>query len=309
MLTAAPVATKPNAPLGTMANPYFTPAKGLVTREPEATDEAAPAPAVVPNPATNAGAPPVSKLEAANQARKAGNNRLAGILYKRIVTTAALDRGQRDAAQKALDEMKGEALKRLAVIEKQLNVEQARRPSRKLKPIYADVSPEDQELILGAFDNLEGLAREYQGVPETGKLLTKRLQELREEPRFAAALREPRAAMFLAQGNTYEKAKQPCCAMLCYEEAALSLPAASARQAGERLAELRRDPDLVAAANRCRTLRACHELYARARGWQKTRDGASQARLLYEQVLATAPAGSKVTVAARERLRQLPQAQ
>jgi len=100
-----------------------------------------------------------------------------------------------------------------------------------------------------------------------------------------------------------EEKGQVCCAFLLYEVAVRKLPAPSARAAEQRLAQLRTDPQQVAAAEACRSLQWCHQQYRTAE--RVARVSPQRARELFEQIVERAPADSPVHAAARAEVARL----
>ena len=214
------------------------------------------------------------------QARQEGKMRLAATLYMRVALTVPHDKNHA-AAKKALGEMADEGRKAMKAAE--------------------DLLTEGK--TVEAFERLDYLKWAYEDVPRVNHEIAERVNKLHGDPRYQAALNEPQAAKLLADGRKHEHDNEACCAYLNYEAATELLPAASAKQAAERLAELKKDPEVVAAAEECRCLRKCHHTFHTAELLKKSVP--NRAEELFKQILAESPRDSEVHRCAAEELAKL----
>lgn len=67
-------------------------------------------------------------------------------------------------------------------------------------------------------------------------------------------LNESKARELWEVAQQHEEAEAPCCAFWAYRDAAKLAPAPSAERAGQRLAQMQQDPQIVASAEACRQL-------------------------------------------------------
>ncbi|MGE0536690.1 MAG: hypothetical protein AB7O68_17095 [Pirellulales bacterium] len=157
--------------------------------------------------------------------------------------------------------------------------------------------------VASCFDEFDKLLWEYDDVPRVGRELRARLNKLRRSPQYALVLNEPEAARLWQLAQKHEKEQQSCCAFLVYEQAIKLTPAPSAEKARKRLTALKQDQQQVAAAERCRHLRACHKTFERAE--RLTKVAPDKAKELLAEVVASAPNDSELYRVARERLHTL----
>ena len=160
-----------------------------------------------------------------------------------------------------------------------------------------------QPSVEEAFLQYDKLARQYEEVPAIALELRRHVARLRQQPKYAAVLDEPEARELWNSGQNHEKTGEACCAFWAYESAARLEPAPSAILASARLAEMKRDPGTVAAAQTCRQIRECHHVYLRAERLIETRP--SKARAMFAEILLNAPADSEVRRLARQRVAEL----
>ena len=153
------------------------------------------------------------------------------------------------------------------------------------------------------FDEFDKLLFAYDDVPRVGRELRSRLNKLRRSAQYALVLNEPEAARLWQLGQKHEKDDQTCCAFLVYEQAVKLAPAPSAELAQKRLSALKQDQAQVAAAERCRHLRACHKTFERAERLAKV--APAKAKELLAEVVTSAPTDSELYRVARERLHTL----
>ena len=153
---------------------------------------------------------------------------------------------------------------------------------------------------LAKFDEL---AKQYERVPQAGREIRVALAKHKKHSSVQAALREPDARKLWEDAQELEQQGHLCCAFLLYEEAVRELPAPSAVAAQRRLAQLKLDPQNIADAEACRNLQWCHERYRLAE--RVARVEPQQARELFEQIVARAPADSKIYDEAREQITRL----
>ncbi|HEV3345178.1 MAG TPA: hypothetical protein VG125_32675, partial [Pirellulales bacterium] len=170
----------------------------------------------------------------AAQARKEGKPRLAATLYLRVALSRPRDKN--NAAARA-------ALKEMAI--------EGRAEMQKGDELLA------QNEIVEGFEKLDYLAWAYEDVPGFDHEIKDHVQRLHQESRYQAVLNEKPAADLLAQAQKQEQDDQRCCAYLTYEQAAQLVPAPSALAAAERFEAMQKDPEIVAEAKECQTLREC----------------------------------------------------
>lgn len=171
-------------------------------------------------------------------------------------------------------------------------------------PPATGAKPDDPNaVVLSCFDEFDKLLWAYDDVPRIGRELRSRLVKLRRSPQYALVLNEPEAARLWQLGQKHEKDDQTCCAFLVYEQAVKLSPAPSAELAQKRLTSLKRDKTQVAAAERCRHLRACHKTFERAERLAKV--APDKAKQLLGEVVTSAPTDSELYRVARERLHTL----
>jgi hypothetical protein len=154
-----------------------------------------------------------------------------------------------------------------------------------------------------AFLQYDKLARQYEGVPAIALELRRHVTRLRQQPEYAAVLDEPEARELWNSGQEHERTGEACCAFWAYESAARLEPAPSAVLASVRLAEMKRDPGTVAAAQTCRQIRECHHMYLRAERLIESRP--TKAREMFAEILVNAPADSEVRRLATQRVAEL----
>lgn len=224
----------------------------------------------------------VQRMKYAAQARKDGKMRLAATLYMRVALSRPRDK-HHDEAKRALASMADEGRKAMKAGDGLL----------------------DEGKITEGFERLDYLNWAYEDVPVFNHEIAAHVAKLHRQPEYQAALNEPEAAKLLAQGRKHEQDDEACCAFLSYEQAVELLPAGSAKQAAERLAEMKKDPEIVASAEECRLLRECHHTFHRAELLKKSTP--NRAEELFKQILAEAPADSEVHRCAAEEVARLHQ--
>jgi len=157
--------------------------------------------------------------------------------------------------------------------------------------------------IESAFREYENLSRKYAYVPAAGDKIAFHVKKQRQVPEFSEVLNEPEAIALLGMARQHESQNQLCCAYLAYESAVRLVPAPSAVQAGQRLAQLRKDPDVVASAEACSELQWCHKTFRHAETLAEV--SPKRARELFSKIVRRAPSDTQVHRAARKRLQQL----
>lgn len=222
-----------------------------------------------------------ARFDSAEEARKAGNIRLASMLYLRVTSL----RPETPHTKPAKD-----ALKELAALG---------RPQL----VTAELKLEEGDVV-EALNLYSDLAREFEFVPTVGDEAKSRIATLEHRREYAAVIKEEEAKQLWEVGRELEANGELCCAYLLYERASELRPAVSARRSAERMQKLiLADASLRAAVERCRSVRECHELYRKAELLAKS--APMQARELLQQILDKAPPESEVHVAARQRLLSL----
>ncbi len=235
-----------------------------------------------------------ARLEIADKARQENDIETACRIYL-SVAGSRLQTPAKQLAQQRLADLQQEARGKLDEVESRLAE-------------LGDHSPSDQnegaaDQLRQAIDQFEALARLYQRVPKIGREMRNALSKRMRDPAVRAVTLEPEAERLWQVGQQLEAEGQSCCAFQVYEEGARLLPAPSGLLAADRLAEMNGDATLVAAAEACRNLQWCHKTFDLAQ--QVARVKPERARELFEQVVARAPADSKVHVAARQQIADL----
>lgn len=222
----------------------------------------------------------VQRMKYAAKARQEGNTRLAAMFYERVALTRPRDKNH-DAAKKALAEM----------------AEEGRRNMKAADQLLAEGK------VTEAFEKLDEMKSSYENVPRFNHEIAEHVDKLHADKRYKAVLNEPQAAKLLAEGRKHEQDNEACCAYLNYEQAAELLPAASAKQAAERLAEMKKDPEVVASAEECRSIQKCHHTFHKAELLKKSVP--NRAEELFKEILAEAPRDSEVYRCAAEEVAKL----
>ena len=118
------------------------------------------------------------------------------------------------------------------------------------------------------------------------------MEKLRRQPEYASVLNELAAKSLWELGQEHERDDQLCCAYWVYKRAAELTPAPSAVLAKNRFAELDKDPQVVASAEKCRTLQWCHQAYLRADRLLELKP--ERATELFAEIVSRAPKDSEV---------------
>lgn len=222
-----------------------------------------------------------ARYESAEDARQAGNIRLASMLYLRITSLRPATK-HTQPAKEALNELAG--LGRPKLVEAELLL--------------------DKGDVVKALDVYSQTAHEFEFVPTIGDEAKNRIQRLQHQREYAAVIKEEEAGRMWEVGRELEADGELCCAYLIYERSAELRPAVSARRSAERMKKLLSDdPQLKTSIERCRNVRESHELYRKAELLAKT--APDRAREMLEQILDKAPPDSEVHVAARRRITSL----
>lgn len=219
------------------------------------------------------------RMKYADQARKDGKPRLAATLYLRV----ALTRKDKHAGEAKA------ALKQMAA--------EGRAEMNKADELLAQGKTEE------AFDKLDYLAWAYEEVPQFNEEIKNHVGRLHNEPRYQTVINEKPAAFLLAQAQEQEKDDARCCAFWIYEEAAKLVPAPSAVKAQERYEAMTKDPEIVAEAEECKTLRECDKTLHQAELLKKSLP--DKAELLFKEVIAKAPRDSDIHREAAQQLAKL----
>lgn len=220
------------------------------------------------------------RMTYAAAARKDGKMRLAATLYMRVALSRPKDK-HHDEAKKALASMADEGRKAMKASDELLQ----------------------QDKVIEAFEKLDYLKWAYEEVPVFNHEIERHVNKLHRDPHYQAVLNEPQAAELLAAGRKHEQEDEACCAFLIYEQAEELLPAPSAKQAAERLTALKQNPETVAAAEECRTVRKCLDTFHRAELVKKALP--NRAEELFKEIITEAPRDSEVRRCAAEELAKL----
>jgi hypothetical protein len=216
----------------------------------------------------------------AAQARKEGKPRLAATLYLRVALARPKDKNN-GAAKAALKDMAREG----------------RAEMQKGDELLA------QNEIIEGFEKLDYLAWAYEDVPEFNREIKAHVEKLHGDSRYQAILNEKPAADLLAEAQKQEQEEQRCCAYWTYEQAAQLVPAPSAIAAAERFEAMQKDPEIVAEAKECQTLRECHQKFHTAQVIEKKLP--EQAQSLFKEIIEKSPHDSEVYRCAKEELTRL----
>lgn len=244
-----------------------------------------------------------ARLDAADQAYKSGDLIVASRMYvslagSRQKTAASVE------ARKRLDRLAAEASQEIEKMDGELD---ATRETISPGELLSLGLPEgDQpagrwaELVKVTFEGYEKLADDYGGVPAVGREIKSHMAQQRRRPEIAGVLDEPQAATLLELARKHEQEDHACCAYWVYKQAARLAPAPSAKLAQERFDQMQQDPQVVAAAEKCRQLQECHRIYNRAKMLAEARPG--RAKELLAQIVDRAPPDSEVYRAAQEEI-------
>jgi hypothetical protein len=220
------------------------------------------------------------RMKYADQARKEGKPRLAATLYLRVALAKPRDKNN-GVAKKALKDMATEG----------------RAEMQKGDELLA------QGQIVEAFEKLDYLAWAYEDVPVFNHEIRDHVDKLHHDSHYQAVLNEKPAADLLTQGQKQEQEDERCCAYWTYEEAAKLVPAPSALEAATRFEAMKKDPEIVAAAEECLLLRECHQKFHSAELFEKSLP--DKARTLFKEIVEKSPHDSEVYRCAKEELAKL----
>lgn len=241
------------------------------------------------------------RLDAAENAYANDNIYLAAKLYASLVRSRPKT-PVNDKALQRLQALADEARQKLAETDKTLEQCASRMSASDWK--YKESWPADlPEKINHAFLQYEQIVDQYGAVSAVRSELKSHVTTQRQHPYYSAVLNEPEANTLLELARQHEKNDQVCCAFWVYEDASELAPAPSAKVAAHRLAEMKRDPEIVAAAERCRKLQWCHRHYNHAENLAKVRP--EKAKEYYQEILENSPADSEIHKAARNRLAEM----
>jgi hypothetical protein len=218
------------------------------------------------------------RLQAADAAVDEGDIRLATLIYLHIANSRPQNKLTL-AARQRLDALGIDARQKLSEFESLLA---------------------SKENLVQSYDQFEDFVEQYELVPVIGPQIKERLANQQNAAKFVSVLREDEARKLWDMGQAFEQKDEMCCAFLAYEQGEKLKPAASAILAKNRLAKLKEDPTVVAAAATCRELRWCHDAYRRAEELAKKSPEA--AKQLFAEIVRRAPGESEVLQAARKRL-------
>ncbi len=231
----------------------------------------------------------------ADRARDSDNIYLASTIYLRLAITRRDSEHVATAKQRLLD-LQQVGKDRIAEIDATLAENQSLSASER-------TSDEKSKVVLDAFDEYRQLAHHFSKVPRVGTEIKTQVIRQRNKPEFASVLNEPEAMDLIAQAKEFEGCDKMCCAVLAYEQAAKIRHAPSAAKAKARLAELNKDPKVVAAAKRCKELQACHKIYLVAEAIRKANP--KRATKMFSEVVLRAPNDTEVYREARRMINEL----
>jgi hypothetical protein len=247
------------------------------------------------------------RLNTADRLYNEGDVRVASRMYVRLALSRPANLNT-VAARQRLAKLADEAREKLKEIDGQLAVEERiLSPSDSFGP---DGPPTPEQLaarqeaqVTAAFDQYDELAEQYSGVPAVSREIKTHVAKRRARPEFAMVLNEPEAKVLWESGQEHENDDHLCCAYWVYKRAARLVPAPSAERARARLAEMEKDPQIVASAETCRELQICHKIYNRAQKLAKVKP--ARAKELFAEIVGRAPEDSEVYRAAREHVEQM----
>jgi hypothetical protein len=234
----------------------------------------------------------------AQNADKEGDLRLASRLYERLALMRPTTTFN-GSAQRRLREIQRAAASELQSIDDEL----ANLKLPKSDPTGLGLARLDAAAVTVQFELLDLLALEYAGVATVEDKINDRIKRLRKDAKFAEILQEPTAAELWKLGQEYETKGEACCALIVYQQGAAQAPAPSARLARERLTELKANPAVVAAAQRCQLLQRCHETYRKAQ--VAIEANPERARQYLREIVESAPSDSKIYQDARMQIAML----
>ena len=253
--------------------------------------------------------PDAARLSYADSAYAKGEIALANNIYARLARSRPPSASTQTAKQR-LAQVVEDARKKLDEIDASLQREaKGLSPGEPVDPAAeptADArTAQWAAQVAAGFERYDRLAEDYRSIPAARRVIERYEAKKRRQPEYAVVLNEPKAKALWDVAQQHEAADHPCCAYWVYREAAGLAPAPSARLAAERLAAVEADPKRMAEAKACRELQKCHQLYRVADRLVKVKP--AEAKDLFAQVIARAPADSEVHRAADTRLRDLGQ--
>lgn len=245
------------------------------------------------------------KLDAAERAYARGDIFLAGKFY----TSLARSRPKTaisQTAQQRLEALAKEARRKLAETDATLEKysEKLSASDWRNKESWPDDLP---KTVAAAFQAYDKIVDDYGVMIAVRRELESHEASQRRRPEYAAVLNEPEAEALLSLARRHEEQDEQCCAFWVYEEASKLSPAPSSQAAAERLAAMKQDAEIVAAAERCRQLQWCHRRYNLAEQLVAARP--ERAREYFEEIIERSPADSPVHQAARTRLAAIDEGQ
>ncbi len=245
-----------------------------------------------------------ARLAAADRTRQEGDIRVASGIYLSVaLKQKATPTGQQ--AKQRLAELAAEARERCHQIDTRLiNLEDPHRPidappGEHWLPLEPPPS-ESQDTIAEAFRQYSDLADQYELVPVVARELRRHIARQRRRPEYAAALNEPEAKALWEAGQQHERKGEACCAYWVYESSARLVPAPSALKSRDRMAEMKRDPEVVSSAETCKCIRECHKIYLQAERLIELRPLIAKER--FAAIVDRAPDDSEVYRLAKQRL-------
>lgn len=266
---------------------------------------------------TMARAAAVSRQQALWQAAQASSDRLdtAERFYKsgdivvaaRLYAAVARSRPKTEMTEKArscLDYLAEEARRKIGEIDTTLSeLSQGMSPGERLT---AERWPDNwKDGVATAFQEYDQIVDDYRAVPAVKNELKSHVSKQRRQREYAAVLKEPEAKTLWDLAQQHEQEDQSCCAYWAYERASKLLPAPSARRAADQLAEMQQDPELMAAAERCRELQWCHRTYRLADRLASSKPG--RAKELFAQIVERSPQDTEIHRDAQLRIENIRQ--
>lgn len=224
------------------------------------------------------------------------------VVAARLYASVARSRPKTEMTEKAkdcLEILAQEARQKITEIDSKLNEH-----GRAISPSdwgMQESWPEGwQETVTRAFQEYDQVVDDYRAVPAVKKELSLHVSQQRRRPEYAMALNEPEAKTLWDLAVQHEEEDHACCAYWVYEQASKLVPAPSAKRAAKRLAEMQKDPEILAAAKRCRELQWCHRTYRLAENLE--RSDPERAKNLFAQIVDRSPKDSEVHIAAQKQI-------
>jgi hypothetical protein len=245
-----------------------------------------------------------ARLKLAQQAYERGEIKTAAHIYVRLALARPANESSQ-SAKKRLKVLAEEALAKQDKIDAMLTGSNMQISPHELYAERGNREVDDrvaawENNVRLAFEQYDRLIDDYEDVPGVGNKIKSHVNRQRRRIEVAAVLNEPKAKALIEVAEEHEAEDHVCCAYWVYRQAAQLAPAPSGRKAQARLAELEKDPKTIAAAEACREMQQCHQLYARAERIKHVKP--ERARELFAEIVQRASSDSEVFRAAQQQL-------